>query len=62
MERHRVAIVRVEIRGRNPHELLIEMLEVSNDAGADRLLTSTTNPREACRMLAAWLDKLAEVR
>jgi len=41
---------------------LIEMLEVSNDAGSDRLLKATTNTREACRVLAAWLDELADGR
>lgn len=59
-EQHKVAIVRVEIRDRSTQDLLIELLEVGQEQESDRPLGSTTNTREACHMLAAWLGDLTE--
>jgi hypothetical protein len=59
-ERHKVAVVRVEIRDRAVQHLLIELLEVGQEQEADRLLGSATSAEEACRVLAAWLGQLTE--
>jgi hypothetical protein len=57
--RHKIAVVRVEVRARPTRDLLIELLEVGLEPESDRLLGSTTGISDACRMLAAWLEGLS---
>jgi hypothetical protein len=54
-----VAVVRVEVRGGTPGELLIELIEVGPERSSDRLLGRATNAADACRVLEAWLQNLS---
>jgi hypothetical protein len=54
-ERHRVAVIRVEVQEPPADGLLIELLEVAHDAGADRLLGSVTSATQLCRVIEDWL-------
>ena len=54
--RHKIAVVRVEVRACPTRDLLIELLDVGREPQSDRLLGSTTAISDACRMLAAWLE------
>lgn len=55
--RYAVAVVRVEVRGGTPRELLIELVEVGLER--DRLLGRATKTADACRLLEAWLQDLS---
>jgi hypothetical protein len=57
--RHKIAVVRVEVRDQPTRDLLIELLEVGREPQSDRLLGSTTGISDACRMLAVWLEGLS---
>jgi hypothetical protein len=56
--RHKIAVVRVEVRDGPTGDLLIELLEVGREPQSDRLLGSTTGISDACRMLTTWLEGL----
>lgn len=57
---HRVAVIRVEVRGPPANGLLIELLEVARDKTADRLLGSATSAAELCTIVQHWLAHLAD--
>jgi hypothetical protein len=57
-DRHRVAVIRVEVRSPQPDGLLIELLEVGHPPGADRLLGFTTSARGLCQLIERWLDSV----
>ena len=66
-DRHRVAVVRVEIVDEAATTLLIEFLEVGRGAKrGDRFLGSATDVVSGCDVLRAWLTEItsgeAEVR
>jgi hypothetical protein len=58
-EGHEVAVVRVEVRGNDADQLLIELLEIGRERRHDRLLGRATNADDACRLLDVWLKELA---
>lgn len=59
-DRHRVAVVRVEIVGEAAEGLRIEFLEVGRGAGGgDRFLGSATDIAGGCRVFLDWLTELA---
>ena len=59
-DRHRVAVVRVEVIGETVKSLLIELLEVGRaDGGGDRFLGSATDVSGGCGVLHAWLREIA---
>jgi hypothetical protein len=58
-DRHRVAVVRVEIIDEATRTLLIEFLEVGRDAGgADRYLGSANDVAAGCDVLREWLCQI----
>lgn len=61
-DRHRVAVIRVEVREESTDGLLIELLEVGRMPGGDRVLGSATTPAGACRVLECWLAELTSQR
>ena len=58
VEDHRVAVVRVEVRGQGLRELLVTMLEVNRSADDDRLLGTASTADDACELLHHWLSTL----
>lgn len=59
-DRHRVAVIRVEVREPPERGLLIELLEVGRDRDADLLLGSATSADQLCTILRGWLAHLTE--
>ena len=57
-EHHRVAVIRVEVRDQPADGLLIELLEVGQAPGSDRLLGSATTASCLCRVIERWLQEL----
>jgi hypothetical protein len=57
-EHHRVAVIRIEVRGQPADGLLIELLEVGRAPGGDRLLGSATTASGLCRLMESWLQEL----
>jgi hypothetical protein len=53
-----VAVVRVELRGPDPGELLVTVLEVGRNASGDRVLGTASDPDAACELLHRWLSTL----
>jgi hypothetical protein len=59
-DRHRVAVVRVELLDEATRTLLIEFLEVSRGSGGeDRYLGSATDVTAGCGVLRDWLCEIA---
>jgi hypothetical protein len=58
-ERHRIAVIRVEVLDQSAPGLLIELLEVGRDPGADRLLVSATTAAGLGRVIEDWLRELS---
>lgn len=54
-ERRSVAVIRVEVRDRSAGGLLIELLEVGCEHGADRVFGRATDPVQAGGQLEQWL-------
>jgi hypothetical protein len=58
-DRHRVAVVRVEIVDEAANNLLIEFLEVGRGIdGGDWFLGSATDVASGCGVLRAWLGEI----
>lgn len=59
-DRHRVAVVRVELVGDAAESLLIEFLEVGRGVdGGDQFLGSATDVAGGCQVFRDWLNRLA---
>lgn len=56
--RDKVAIVRVEIREPSSESLIVDLLEVGRDRGADRRIGRAADPDAAGHLLADWLRGL----
>lgn len=54
-DRHRVAVIRVEVREPPDDALLIEVLEVGRLPDGDRLLGAATTTAGLCRIIERWL-------
>lgn len=61
-DRHRVAVIRVEVREQPDDALLIEVLEVGRVPGGDRLLGAATTAAGVCRVIERWLREIASHR
>lgn len=62
IERHRVAVIRVELREPPANGLLIEVLEVGRDRVTDRPLGSATSAPELCTIIEDWLSQIWKPR
>jgi hypothetical protein len=60
--RHRIAVVRVEVREATADGFLIELLEVGPERKADLVVGRATDPVQAGVLLEGWLRKLAQGR
>ena len=59
-DRHRVAVVRVQLLDDITKTLLIEFLEVGRGSGGeDRYLGSATGVADGCSVLRDWLCEIA---
>ncbi|MGE5697843.1 MAG: hypothetical protein ACM4D3_22155 [Candidatus Sericytochromatia bacterium] len=61
-ERHRVAVIRVEVREPPDEALLIEVLEVGRLPRSDRLLGAATTTTGVCHIIERWLREVASHR
>ena len=58
-ERHRVAVIRVEVREKPAAGLIIELLEVGRVPGGDRQLGSATTASGISRVIERWLQEMS---
>jgi|tagenome__1003787_1003787.scaffolds.fasta_scaffold20085317_2 hypothetical protein len=58
-ERHRVAVIRVEVREPPDDALLIEILEVGRLPDSDRPLGATTTSAGVCQIIERWLREIS---
>jgi hypothetical protein len=59
-QRHRVAVIRLEVREPPEGGLLIELLEVGRDHDRDRLVGAATSAAELCVLIDAWLSRVPD--
>ncbi len=57
--RYRVVVVRVELPEANGDAWRVELLEVGQRPGGDRLLGRATDAAGACRTLQRWFDEIS---
>ncbi|GAA3938312.1 hypothetical protein [Actinoplanes auranticolor] len=57
-EQHRVAVLRVDVRGSPPRDLIVMVVEVGRRRGDDRVLGTASTPERVAEILRDWLEAL----
>ena len=60
IERHEVAVIRVDVSIEGATEVFIELLEVGRVGRNDQLLGWATSPAGACQVIERWLRELID--
>ncbi|MEU4673930.1 hypothetical protein AB0F91_39745 [Amycolatopsis sp. NPDC023774] len=57
-EQRWVAVLRVDVRGSPPRDLIVLVVEVGRRPGDDRVLGAASTPERAAEILRDWLEAL----